>query len=123
MSKKQEVVSFSITKFDYMTTTHGNKEAVWLQKLFSGIRFEQRAMKVNSDSQSTIFLAKNPSYHSNTKHINVHYHFVRYMVESNKVVLEKVNTLESITDSLTTSVSVVKLSWCKEEMGIDALVL
>jgi hypothetical protein len=40
-------------------------------------------MKVSCDSQSTIFLEKNPAYHSKTKHIDVQYHFIRDMVESN----------------------------------------
>jgi hypothetical protein len=90
-------------------------------KVVSGIGFEQRAMKISCDSQSTIFLEKNPTYHSKTKHIDVQYHFVRDMVERNKVLLEKVDMLENITDSLTKSVSVVKFSWCREAMGIVSL--
>jgi hypothetical protein len=66
-------------------------------------------------------MEKNPSYHSNTKQIDVQYHFVRDMVESNKVLLEKVDTLENMADSLTKSVSVVKFSWCREAMGIVSL--
>jgi hypothetical protein len=42
-------------------------------------------------------------------------------VESNKVLLEKVDMLENIANSLTKSVSVVKFSWCREAMGIVAL--
>jgi hypothetical protein len=78
-------------------------------------------MKVSCDSQRTIFLAKNPTYHSKTKHIDVQYHFVRDMLESNKVLLEKVDTLENIVELLTKSVSVVKFSWCREAMGIAYL--
>jgi hypothetical protein len=78
-------------------------------------------MKVSCGSQNLIFMAKNPAYHSNTKHIEIQYHFVRDMVESNKVLLEKVNTLKNITDSLTKSVSAMKFSWCREAMGIVAV--
>ena len=78
-------------------------------------------MKVNRDSQRTLFLEKNPSYNSNTKHTDVQYHFVRDMMESNKVLLEKVDTLENIQDALTNFVSAMKFSWCREEMGIVAL--
>ena len=46
-------------------------------------------MKASFDSQTAIFLEKNPTYHSNTKNIDVQYHFVRDMVERNKVLLEK----------------------------------
>jgi hypothetical protein len=78
-------------------------------------------MKINCDIQSTIFLKKNPTYHSKTKHIDVQYHFMRDMVERNKVLLEKVDTVENITDSLTKSASVVKFYWCREAMGIISL--
>ena len=78
-------------------------------------------MRIDCDSQSAIFLAKNPAYHSRTKHIDVLYHFVRDMVESMMVLLEKVNTLENVADSLTKSVSTKKFSWCRAAMGIFAL--
>jgi hypothetical protein len=78
-------------------------------------------MKISFYSQSTIFMEKKSSYNYKTKHINVQYHFVRDMVESNKVFLEKLDTLENIAESLNKFVSVVKFSWCIEVMGIDAL--
>jgi hypothetical protein len=78
-------------------------------------------MKICCDNQRTIFMQKNPTYHYKTKKIDVQYHFMRDMVENNKVLLEKVDTLENITNSLTNSVSVVKFSWCTEAMGIVAM--
>ena len=68
-------------------------------------------MKISCDNQIKIFMEKKPTYHSKTKHIDVQYHFVRDIVERNKVLLEKVDTLENIADSLTNFVSVVKFSW------------
>ena len=62
-------------------------------------------MRIDYDIQSAIFLAKNLAYHYKTKHIDVQYHFVRDMVESKKVLLEKVDTLENVPDLLTKSVS------------------
>jgi hypothetical protein len=101
-----------------MATTHASKEAVWLQRLCSGIGLVQQAVRLDCDSQSEIFLAKNPAYHSKTKHIDVQYHFVRDMVEEKKVLLEKVDTLKNVVDSLTKSVSIEKFSWCRVTMGI-----
>jgi hypothetical protein len=60
-----------------------------------------------------MFLAKNPNYHSNTKHICVQYHFVRVMVEEKKVLFMKVDALKNVTDSLTKFVSTEKFSWCR----------
>jgi hypothetical protein len=39
-------------------------------------------------------MAKNPTYLSKKKHIDVQYHFVRDMVEEKKVLLMKVATLD-----------------------------
>jgi hypothetical protein len=78
----------STIEVEYMETTHASKEVVWLHRLCSGIGFE--------------------NYHSRMKHIDVQYHFMRDMVERKKVLLEKVDTLENIADSLTKFVSVVK---------------
>jgi hypothetical protein len=75
-------------------------------------------MTISCESQRTIFMEKNPSYRFKTKHINVQYHFLRDTVERNKVLLEKEDTLKNIADSLTKLVSVLKFSWCREEMGI-----
>ena len=67
-------------------------------------------MRIDCDSQSAIFLAKNLAYHSKMKHIDMQYHFARDMVERKKVLLEKVDTLHNVVDSLTKYVSTEKLS-------------
>jgi hypothetical protein len=66
-------------------------------------------------------MAKNLAYHSKTKHIDVQYHFVRDMVEENKVLLEKVDTLKNVAYLLTKSMSTEKFSQCRVTMGIVSL--
>ena len=104
-----------------MEATHAIKDVVCLHRLCSEIGFKQQAVRIYCDSQSAIFLAKNLAYHSKTKHIDVQYHFVRDMVEIKKVLLEKVDTLDNVVDSLTKSVSIEKFSWCRAAMAISAL--
>ena len=121
MSKKQSVVALSTTEAEYMAATHASKEAIFLQRLRSSMGLVQGAIRIDCDSQSAIFLAKNPAYHSNTKHIDVQYHFVRDMIEDKKVLLVKVDTLKNIVDALTKSMSSEKFYWCRETMGIAGL--
>eukprot|EP00253_Pinus_taeda_P009884 PITA_09884 len=71
MSKKQSVVALSTTEAEYVAATHASKEAVWLQRLCSNMELVEGAIRINWDSQSAIFLAKNPAYHSKTKQIDV----------------------------------------------------
>jgi hypothetical protein len=110
----------------YMALWMQNGMEIWIvgdlqQRLCSGIGLVQEAVRIECDSQSAIFLAKNPAYHSKTKHIDVQYHFVRDMIEEKKVSLMKVDTLKNVADSLTKSVSTEKFSWCRGSMGIAAL--
>jgi hypothetical protein len=114
-------VALSTIEAKYMAATHASKEVVWLQRLCSGIGLVQQEVTLDCDRQSSIFLEKNPSYHSKTKHIDVQYHFVRDMVEEKKVLLEKVDTLKNVADSLTKSVSTKNFSWCRVTMGIAAM--
>jgi hypothetical protein len=81
----------------------------------------QQGVRIECDSQSAIFLVKNPTYHSKKKYIDVQYHFVRDMIEENKVSLMKVETLNNVADSLTKSLSTENFSWCRGSMGITAL--
>jgi len=46
-----------------MVATHGSKEVVWLQRLCSSMGLIEGAITIDYDSQSAIFLAKNPPYH------------------------------------------------------------
>ena len=104
-----------------MVATHASKEAVWLQRLCSSMGLVKKTIRIYCDSQSAIFLAKKPAYHSKKKHIDVQYHFVRYMVEAKRVLLVKVDTLKNVADALTKSVSTQKFSWCREKMGVAKL--
>ena len=121
MKKKQSIMALSTTKAEYMVATHASKEAVWLQRLCSNMGLIQRAIRIDCDNQSAIFLANNSAYHSKTNHIDVQYHFVRDMIEDKKVLLVKVDTLKNTADALTKSVSSEKFSWCREAMVISGL--
>jgi hypothetical protein len=81
----------------------------------------QEDVRIECDSQSAIFLAKNYAYYSNTKHLDVQYHFVRDTIEEKKVSLMKVDTLKNVAYSLTKFLSTEKFSWCRGSMGIVAL--
>ena len=70
-----------------MAGTHASKEVVWMHRLCSIVVFVKKFVRLYYDSQSATFLAKNPTYHDKTKHVDVQYHFVRDMVEAKKVLL------------------------------------
>jgi hypothetical protein len=50
MRKRQVVVALSTTNVEYMATTHASKEAIWLQRLCSGIGLVQQDVRIDCDS-------------------------------------------------------------------------
>ena len=52
---------------------------------------KQENRRLYNDSQSPIHLAKNSSFHSNTKHIQLKYHFIRSVLDEELLKLEKIH--------------------------------
>ncbi|MCO5599464.1 hypothetical protein L7F22_053568 [Adiantum nelumboides] len=72
----QTCTSSSTSKLEYVAASSASKEAVWLARLVGDLGIHQIPV-LHCDSQSAITLAKNPVFHSKTKHIEVQYHAVR----------------------------------------------
>ena len=76
---------------------------------------------MNCDNQSTIALAKDNKFHSRTKHINIHYHFIRKAVEDGNIVVNYIPTAENIADIFTKSLAKPKFESFVEGLGLRAL--
>eukprot|EP00253_Pinus_taeda_P026081 PITA_26081 len=118
MSKLQNIVSLSTTEAEYIAASHACKEAVWLKGLLGEFGRLQANIRLLCDSQSAIHLAKNPAYHSKSKHIPIKYHFVRQVITEREVSLEKVHTKENCADMFTKPVLLEKLRWCLASLGL-----
>ncbi len=61
------------------------------------------------DNINSILLANNSIYHANTKHIEVHYHFIREKVIGKEIDLIDVNIEDHVVDIFTMALSTDKL--------------
>ncbi|GKA36132.1 putative ribonuclease H-like domain-containing protein [Tanacetum coccineum] len=57
--------------------------------------------KIHIDNESTICIVKNPVFHSNTKHIEIRYHFIRDSNEKKIIQMIKIHTDRNFEDLLT----------------------
>ena len=73
-----------------------------------------------SDSQSSIHLENNSSFHAKTKHIEIKYHFIRYIVEDELLKLEKIHTTQNPASMVIKVVTREKLSCCLVSFGLQA---
>ena len=58
-------------------------------------------------------------YHERTKYIDVKLHFIRDVIESEKVKVEKVSTEENPVDMFTKSLSSVKFKHCLDLINFE----
>lgn len=119
-SKLQKIVALSTTEAEYVAVTEAGKEMVWLQGFLDELGKTVEKGVLHSDSQSAIFLAKNPAFHSRTKHIQLRYHFIRSLIDSGQLILEKIRGAENPADMLTKVVTVDKLKLCEASVGLQA---
>ena len=101
-SQRQSVVALSTTESEYIALCHGTKEAVWLHRFLNELKYgDCKFIKIFVDNQVSIKLAKNSEYDKRTKHIDVRFHFIRDMVDSNLLEVEYIESKEQLADIFT----------------------
>ena len=118
ISKLQTVVALSTTEAEYMAATQACKEAIWIKRLMDELGHKQEKIVLFCDSQSALHIARNPAFHSRTKHIGVQYHFVREVVEDGSVDMQKIHTKENLADVMTKPINTDKFIWCRSSYGL-----
>ncbi|XP_073153946.1 uncharacterized protein [Henckelia pumila] len=113
VSKLQIVVALSTMEAEYMTTTQDCKEAILIKRLLEELGHKKKKISLFCDSQSALHIARNPTFHSRTKHIGVQFYFVREVLKEGSVDMQKIHTKNNIADILTKPVSVEKFEWCR----------
>ncbi len=70
------------------------------------------------DNISSILLANNPVYRARTKHIEVHYHFIREKVLAKEIDLIHVSTEDQIADIFIKALGTCKLKKFRKMLGV-----
>jgi hypothetical protein len=120
-SKRQEIVSLSTTESEYVAATHGGKEAIWLRSLISEVFGPLKdATTLFSDNQAAIALTRDHQYHARTKHIDVRYHWIRWVVEQGAIKLIYCPTDDMVADVLTKALPSAKVKHFAAGLGLRA---
>ena len=71
MSKKQNFISLSTAKAEYIAADSCCTKLLWMQKLLLDYGIRQKHLTIYCDNTSAINIFKNPVQHSRTKHIEI----------------------------------------------------
>lgn len=101
-TRKQKTVSLSSCEAEYIAAAEACKECTWLRSLLEALGLCQPSpTPLLCDNQSSITLARDPSFHARVKHINVKYHYIRECIELGELYIHWVNTKDNIADAFT----------------------
>ncbi|MCO5590716.1 hypothetical protein L7F22_044691 [Adiantum nelumboides] len=94
-------------------------ECVWLRRLMVDLGVGQdTANTIYTDSQSALAIARNPFFHARTKHIEVHYYYVKERLSVGEISLAYVPTQDNLADLFTKALSREKLEAFHKALGL-----
>jgi len=79
----------------------------------------QACVKIHCDNQSDIHLVNHKVYHERTKLIDIRLHFVRDLIESKEIVMEKVASEENPADVFTKPLPRSRFKHCLDLIKFD----
>ena len=120
-SKKQPIVTLSSTEAEYVALTHSSKDIIWIHKLLNELALVFSSTLPTTlfcDNQGAIRLSKDSTFHGRTKHIDVHFHFIRQTVSQGHINLTYCPTDDMIADTFTKPLARYKFEKFRALFGI-----
>ncbi|GJS11339.1 retrovirus-related pol polyprotein from transposon TNT 1-94 [Tanacetum coccineum] len=97
-SKKQDCIAMSTTEAEYVSLSLCHAKVIWMRTQLLDYRFLYNKIPMYCDSKSSISISCNPVQHSRTKHISIHYNFIKEHVEKGTIELYFVGTEYQLAD-------------------------
>ena len=108
-----------VTEAEYRSAAMAAQESTWLKQLMEDLhQSAEYQIRIFCDNLSSIRLAENPVFHVRTKHIEVHYHYIRKKVLEGKIEMVPTKTEEQIADILTKGLHKAKFEKFREALGV-----
>ncbi|GJW15536.1 indole-3-acetic acid-amido synthetase GH3.17, partial [Tanacetum coccineum] len=120
-SKRQPTVSLSTTEAEYRAAAMTAQEITWIMLLKELHQPTNYSVPLYCDNLSAIRLAENPVFHARTKHVEVHYHFIREKVLQGEISLKHVGTDGQVADLFTKGMNGNKLKNFSHQLGMVKL--
>jgi len=118
-SVKEPVVALSSCEAEYIAVAQAACQAAWLRMLLKELNAELiQPPTLFVDNKSAIDLAKHPSAHGKSKHIEMRFHFLRKQVNDKKLEVEHCSTEDQSADIFTKPLKAARFCKLRESLGI-----
>ena len=117
-SRAQKTVALSSTEAEYMALSDCSRQVVWMHTLLGELGYPLKPIPICGDNQGSIFIASNPVTEKRSKHIDIHYHFIREAVSRKLVEVFFIDGDKNPVDLLTKNLGSVKFLLFRPEYGL-----
>ena len=100
-TRAQRTIALSSTEAEYMSLSDACRQLVWINVLMKELGIDLRPIPLCGDNQGAIFIASNPVQERRSKHINIHFHYIRQVLGNKEVVLYFIEGSNNPADMLT----------------------
>ena len=98
---------------------HGSKEALWLRSLISEVFGNITSpTTLFSDNQAAIALMRDHQYHLQTKHIDMQYHWICWVVKKGSIWLIYCPMDDMVANALTKALPSAKVKHFAASLGL-----
>ena len=105
-SKWQATVALSTVKAEYVAMLRWAQQMMWMQAWLDEVDIgHEKPGVLKGDSQGGIALTKNTKNHSKVKHIDIRHYYIRELVASGAIAIDRIPSAENPADMFTKPLS------------------
>jgi hypothetical protein len=120
-SHAQCMVALSSMEAEYMAILDCSCQCIWVKMLLEEIGYSVGLVPICGDNQGSLFMASNPITETQSKHIDIRYHFVCSAIENNQVDPYFISGAENPADLFTKPLARVKFEKFRAMLGLKIL--
>jgi hypothetical protein len=117
-TRKQDVVSLSITEAEYIADCEGAKDAAAMRQLTSEMKIDTNTPILMTDSEGALNLSKTSKFQRRSRHIEHRFHYLRQETNKGHLNIQHIPGKQNPADVLTkiTPMTTIR-NWMKNWMG------
>ncbi|GJU63911.1 hypothetical protein Tco_1245746 [Tanacetum coccineum] len=120
-SKKQDCTAMSTAEAEYVSLSTCCAQVIWMRTQLLDYGYKYNRILMYRDSKSTIAISCNPVQHSETKHIDIRYHFIKEHVEKGTVEIYFVGTEYQLADLFTKALPKERFEYLVHRIGMRCM--